>query len=51
MKHLTIGYAKIKDNVKLKLGVTVRNRLTISENALVGMGSVVVKDVKKDVYF
>lgn len=39
------GYAQISDGVKIKLGVTVRNRKTIGQNALVGMGSVVVKDV------
>lgn len=39
------GYAEIKDGAKLKLGVTVRNRKVIGENALVGMAAVVVKDV------
>lgn len=39
------GYAVIEDNVKIKLGVTIRNRKTIGDGALVGMGSVVVKDV------
>ena len=40
------GYAMIEDNVKLKLGVTVRNRVIVQKNAIVGMGSVVVKNVK-----
>jgi UDP-N-acetylglucosamine acyltransferase len=42
------GYSVIGDNVKLKLGVTVRNRKTIGANTLVGMGSVVVKDIDED---
>jgi UDP-N-acetylglucosamine acyltransferase len=40
------GYAIIKDGVKLKLGVTVRNRIVIGNDALVGLGSVVVKDIQ-----
>jgi len=40
------GYSIIKSHVKLKLGVTVRNRLTIGRGALVGLGGVVVKDVE-----
>lgn len=39
------GYAKIKDGAKIKLGVTIRNRKTVGEKALVGLGSAVVKDV------
>lgn len=42
------GYSVVKDKSKIKLGVTVRNRKTIGENSLVGMGSVVVKDIEKD---
>jgi acetyltransferase-like isoleucine patch superfamily enzyme len=38
----------IKDGVKIKLGVTVRNRMVIGNGALVGLGSVVVKDVPAD---
>lgn len=40
------GYVTIEDKVKLKLGVTVRNRKTIKGGALVGLGSAVVKDVE-----
>lgn len=40
------GYAKIKDGVKLKLGVTVRNRITCNENSIIGMCSVLVKDAE-----
>jgi UDP-N-acetylglucosamine acyltransferase len=40
------GYCMIKDGVKLKLGVTVRNRILIGNDALVGLGSVVVKEVQ-----
>ena len=39
------GYSIIKDDVKIKLGVTVRNRLVIGNSSLIGLGSVVVKDV------
>jgi UDP-N-acetylglucosamine acyltransferase len=42
------GYVKIGDNSKIKLNVTIRNRKTIGENSIVGMGSVVVKDVEPD---
>jgi len=41
------GYAVIGDKVKLKLGVTVRNRVQIGTGSTIGMGSVVVKDVAK----
>ena len=40
------GYVIVKDRVKLKLGVTVRNRLVINEGSLVGLGGVVTKDVE-----
>lgn len=39
------GYSVVEDGAKLKLGVTVRNRKRIGTNALVGLGSAVVKDV------
>jgi UDP-N-acetylglucosamine acyltransferase len=39
------GYATVKDGAKVKLGVTIRNRKMVGENAIVGMGSCVVKDV------
>lgn len=40
------GYTVIETGVKIKLGSTVRNRLKIGSNALIGLGSVVVKDVE-----
>lgn len=40
------GYVVVEDGAKLKLGVTVRNRKRIGANALVGLGSAVVKDVE-----
>lgn len=40
------GYCQIKDGAKVKLGVTVRNRKIIGAKSLVGLGSVVVKDVE-----
>lgn len=42
------GYCVIESGVKVKLGATLRNRLKIGSNALIGLGSVVVKDVVKD---
>jgi len=39
------GYSEVGDDTKLKLNVTVRNRKKIGKNCLVGMGSVVVKDI------
>jgi UDP-N-acetylglucosamine acyltransferase len=42
------GYAKIENNCKLKLGVTIRNRIVIGENTIIGMGSVVVKNIESD---
>ena len=41
------GYAVIKDNTKIKMGSCIRNRITIEENVIIGMGSVVVKNIKK----
>lgn len=40
------GYVEIGDNTKIKLNVTIRNRKKIGRNCVVGMGSVVVKDIK-----
>lgn len=42
------GYTVIQSGVKVKLGATLRNRLKIGANALIGLGSTVVKDVEKD---
>jgi UDP-N-acetylglucosamine acyltransferase len=42
------GYAIIGKKAKIKLGVTVRNRISIGENSLVGLGSAVVKDVESE---
>lgn len=39
------GYVKIEDGAKIKLQCVIRNRVKIGKNALVGMGSVVTKDV------
>lgn len=41
------GYAYIFDNVKIKLNCTIRNRVVIEPDVVIGMGSVVVKDVKE----
>lgn len=42
------GYTVIESGVKIKLGSTVRNRLKIGSNAVIGMQSAVIKDVEKD---
>lgn len=39
------GYVTVKNGVKIKLHSVTRNRITIGENTIVGMGSVVTKDV------
>jgi UDP-N-acetylglucosamine acyltransferase len=39
------GYVTVKNCAKIKLHCVTRNRITIGEGALVGMGSVVTKDV------
>lgn len=40
------GYTTVKNGAKIKLGCVTRNRITIGENSIVGMGSVVTKDVR-----
>jgi len=42
------GYTVVESGVKVKLGSTIRNRLKIGSNSLIGLGSSVVKDVEKD---
>jgi UDP-N-acetylglucosamine acyltransferase len=39
------GHTHIHNGAMIKLGVTLRNRIVIGQDAIVGMGSVVVKDV------
>jgi len=39
------GYVEIMEGAVLGIGVTVRNRVKIGKGALIGMGSVVVKDI------
>lgn len=39
------GYAIVKDGAKVKLHCVVRNRITVGVGSIVGMGSVVTKDV------
>jgi UDP-N-acetylglucosamine acyltransferase len=41
------GYVEIYDGAKIKLKCVIRNRVTIGEFSLVGMGSVVTKNVKE----
>lgn len=40
------GYVTIKDGAKLKIGCLIRNRITVGENAIIGMGAVVTKNVE-----
>jgi UDP-N-acetylglucosamine acyltransferase len=46
------GYVVIEDEVKIKLKCVIRNRKKVGKGALIGMGSVVVKDIEagKTVY-
>jgi UDP-N-acetylglucosamine acyltransferase len=39
------GYSIVKDGAKVKLHCVIRNRITVGVGAIVGMGSVVTKDV------
>jgi len=44
--HTTIGgYVHVCDNVKIKLRSVIRNRVLIGCNSIVGMGSVVTKNI------
>ncbi len=40
------GYVIIEDGAKIKLNSVIRPRLNIGKNAIVGMGSIVIKDVE-----
>jgi UDP-N-acetylglucosamine acyltransferase len=42
---IVAGYCTVQNNVKIKLGVVTRNRITIGRGSVIGMGSVVTKDV------
>jgi acyl-[acyl carrier protein]--UDP-N-acetylglucosamine O-acyltransferase len=42
------GHSIIESGCKIKLGCTIRNRLRIGSNSLIGLGSSVVKDVEKN---
>lgn len=42
------GYCVIQSGAKIKLGATIRNRKIVGKNALVGLGSAVVKDVEEN---
>jgi UDP-N-acetylglucosamine acyltransferase len=39
------GYAKVWNSVKIKMGSIIRNRIIIESFAIIGMGSIVTKDV------
>jgi acyl-[acyl carrier protein]--UDP-N-acetylglucosamine O-acyltransferase len=43
------GYCTLQSDVKIKLGAVTRNRITIGKGSIVGMGSVVTKDVAENV--
>ena len=40
------GYAQILNFAKIKLGSVIRNRVIIGERSIVGMGSIVIKNVE-----
>lgn len=42
------GYAIVEDEARIKMNCTIRNRKRVGKRSLVGMGSVVVKDVPDD---
>lgn len=42
------GYAQVHFRAKIKLGCIIRNRVVIGSGAIVGMGSVVTKNVNKN---
>jgi UDP-N-acetylglucosamine acyltransferase len=39
------GYVEVWDRAKIKIGSIIRNRISVGFDAIVGMGSVVTKDV------
>jgi len=41
-----LGHCKIEDDVRIKVGGLIRNRITVGKGAVIGMGAVVVKDVE-----
>lgn len=41
------GYVNIHSGARIKLNCTIRNRVTIGRRSVIGMGSVVVKDVEQ----
>ncbi len=50
MNNVSIeGFCIIKKGVYIGVGSNIRNRITIGENSLIGMGSNVVKDIPKNV--
>ncbi len=44
---IVAGFAQVHDEVKIKNGALIRNRIQISRQALIGMGAVVINDVKE----
>lgn len=42
------GHTRVADNVKIKIGCNLRNRLKIGENSLIGMGSNVTRSVQRN---
>ena len=40
------GYCIVENGVKLKLKCVVRNRITIGENSIIGMGSAVISNIE-----
>ena len=44
-KTIICGHTQIGSDNKIKVSVSIRNRISIGDNNLIGMGSVVVKDI------
>jgi UDP-N-acetylglucosamine acyltransferase len=42
------GYAIINNGVKIKLGSTIRNRVMIGFDSIIGLGSAVIKNITRD---
>jgi UDP-N-acetylglucosamine acyltransferase len=41
------GYTEVLDRAKIKMGSIIRNRISVRYDAIIGMGSVVTKDVAR----
>jgi len=44
---MVAGHTKIGNNVRIKMGAVIRNRIQIVDDVTIGMGAVVTKDILK----